>query len=219
MLPKAQLTSYFRMSGSRWVTTPQWLSRLWRYFLYSSFVYSWHLFLISYSSVRPIPFLSFIVPIFAWNVPWVSLIFLKRSLVFPILFSSISLHWSLKKAFLSLLAILWNSAFKCLYLSFSPSLNGKWMGKKWKQWETLLWGAPKSLQIDGDCSHEIKSCLLLGRRAMTNLYSILKSRDITLPAKACLVKAMVFPVVMYGFKSWTVRKAAHWRVDAFELWC
>ena len=80
-------------------------------FLYSSSGYSWHLFLISYASVRSLPFLSFIKPIFAWNVPFVSLIFLKRSLVFPILlFSSISLHWSLRKPFLSLLAILWNSA-------------------------------------------------------------------------------------------------------------
>ena len=91
-------------------------------FLYSS-VYSCHLFLISSASVSSIPFLSFIEPIFAWNVLLVSLIFLKRSLVFPILlFSSISLHWSLRKAFLSLLAILWNSAFKWIYLSFSPLL-------------------------------------------------------------------------------------------------
>ena len=89
-------------------------------FLYSSSVYSCHLFLISSASVRSIPFLSFIEPIFAWNVPLVSLIYLKRSLVLPILFfSSISLHWSLKTAFLSLLAVLWNSAFRCLYLSFS----------------------------------------------------------------------------------------------------
>ena len=89
-------------------------------FLYRSSVYSCHLFLISSATVRSIPFQSFIEPIFAWNVPLVSLILLKRSLVFPILFfSSISLHWSLKKAFLSLLAILWNSAFSWLYLSFS----------------------------------------------------------------------------------------------------
>ena len=92
-------------------------------FLYSSSVYSYHLFLISSASVRSVPFLSFIKPIFTWNVPLVSLIFLKRSLVFPILlFSSISLHWSLKKTFSSLLAILWNSAFRCLYLSFAPLL-------------------------------------------------------------------------------------------------
>ena len=86
---------------------------------YSSLVYCCHIFLIPSASVRSIPFLSFIVPTYAWIVPLVFLIFLKRSLVFPILYSSISLHWSLRKAFLSLLAILWNSAFKWLYLSFS----------------------------------------------------------------------------------------------------
>ena len=72
---------------------------------------------------------------------------------------------------------------------------------------------------DGDCSHEIKRCLLLGRKAMTKLDSILKSRGITLPTKVCLVKAMVFPVVMYGCESWTVKKAERQRIDAFELWC
>ena len=113
MLPNAHLTSHSRMSGSRWVITPSWLSRSWRSFLYSSSVYFCHLFLISSASVKSIPFLSFIEPIFAWNVPLVSLVFLKTSLVFPILlFSSISLHGSLRKAFLPLLAILWNSAFK-----------------------------------------------------------------------------------------------------------
>ena len=113
MLSKAHLTSHSRMSGYRWVITPLWLSGSWRSFLYSSSVYSCHLFLIYSASVRSIQFVSFIEPIFAWNVPLVSLIFLKRSLVFPILvFSSISLHWLLREAFLSLLAILWNSAFK-----------------------------------------------------------------------------------------------------------
>ena len=72
---------------------------------------------------------------------------------------------------------------------------------------------------DDDCSHEIKRYLLLGRKALTNLDSILKSRDITLPTKVCLVKAMVFPVVMYGCERWTIKKAEHQRVDAFELWC
>ena len=75
------------------------------------------------------------------------------------------------------------------------------------------------ITADGDCSHEIKRCLLLGRKVMTNLDSILKSRDITLPTKGCLVKAMVFPVVMYGCESWTVKKAERRRIDAFELWC
>ena len=72
---------------------------------------------------------------------------------------------------------------------------------------------------DGDYSHEIKSCLLLGRKAMTNIDSILKSRDITLPTKVCLVKAMVFPVVMYGCENWTIKKAEHQKTDAFKLWC
>ena len=122
MLHKHHLTLHFRMSGSRWVITPSWLSGSWSSFLYSS-VYSCYLFLISSASVRSIPFLSFTELIFAWNVPLVSLIFLKRCLVFPILlFSSVSLHWSLRKAFLSLLDILWNSAFKWVYLSFSPLL-------------------------------------------------------------------------------------------------
>ena len=76
-----------------------------------------------------------------------------------------------------------------------------------------------NITADGDCSHEIKRCLLLGRKVMTNLDSILKSRDITLSTKVHLVKAMVFPVVMYGCESWTIKKAEHPRIDAFELWC
>ena len=91
------------------------------------------------------------------------------------------------------------------------------MGKQWKQRQTLFFWAPKSLQ-NGDCSHEIKRHLLLGRKVMTNLDSIFKSRDITLPTKVHLVKAMAFPVVMYGCESWTVRKAERRRIDAFELW-
>ena len=75
------------------------------------------------------------------------------------------------------------------------------------------------ITADGDCSHEVKWCLLLGRKAMTNLDSILKSRDIPLSTDVCLVKAMVFPVVMYGCEIWTIKKAERWRIDAFELWC
>ena len=75
------------------------------------------------------------------------------------------------------------------------------------------------ITADGDCSHEIKRCLLLGRKAMTNLDSILKTRDITLSTKVCLVKTMVFPVVMYGCESWTIKKAEGQRIDALELWC
>ena len=82
----------------------------------------------------------------------------------------------------------------------------------------FIWGGSKII-ADGDCSHEVKKCLLLGRKVMTNLDSILKSRDITMPTKVHLVKAMVFPVVMYGCESWTIKKAKHQRIDAFELWC
>ena len=81
----------------------------------------------------------------------------------------------------------------------------------------IFWGS--NITADGDCSHEIKRCLLLGRKVMTNLDIILKSRDITLPTKVHLVQAMVFPVVMYVCESWTIKKAEHQRIDAFELWC
>ena len=91
------------------------------------------------------------------------------------------------------------------------------MGKKWKQWETLFWWVQDT--VDGDCSHEIKRCLLLGRKAMINLDSILKRRDITLPPKVHLVKPMIFLGVMYGCESWTIKKAEHERIDAIELWC
>ena len=91
------------------------------------------------------------------------------------------------------------------------------MGKQWKQCQTLFWGGSK-ITADGDCSHEIKRCLLLGRKALTKLDSLLKRRDITLSAKVCLVKAVVFPVVMYGCERWTIKKAECQRIDAFELW-
>ena len=83
--------------------------------------------------------------------------------------------------------------------------------------DSIFWGS--KITAGGDCSHEIKRCLLLGKKVMTNLDSILKCRDFTLSTKVRLVKAMVFPVVMYGHKSWTIRKAERWRIDAFELWC
>ena len=91
------------------------------------------------------------------------------------------------------------------------------MGKQWKLTDFIF--LESKITADGDCSHEIKRRLLLGRKVMTNLDRILKSRDITLPTKVHLVKAMVFPVVMYGFESWTVKKAECQRTDAFELWC
>ena len=95
------------------------------------------------------------------------------------------------------------------------------MGNIWETVETvsdfIFWVS--KITADGDCSHEIKRHLFLGRKVMTNLDSILKSRDIALSTKVCLVKAMVFPVVMYGCESWTIRKAEHRGIDAFELWC
>ena len=91
------------------------------------------------------------------------------------------------------------------------------MGKNWKQWQTVFLGS--KITAEGNCSHEIKRCLLLGRKAVMNLDIILKSRDITLPTKVCLIEDMVFLVVMYGCESWTIKKTEHWRIDAFELWC
>ena len=92
------------------------------------------------------------------------------------------------------------------------------MEKQWKQCQTLFFGSSK-ITADGDYSHEIKRRLLLGRKVMTNLDSIFKSRDIALPTRVHLVKAMVFPVVMYGCESWTVKKAERQRIDALGLWC
>ena len=92
------------------------------------------------------------------------------------------------------------------------------MGKQWKQWQTFIFLCSK-ITANDECSHEIKRCLFLGRKVTTKLDRILKSRDITLPTKVHLVKAMVFPVVMYGCESWAIKKAKPWRIDAFELWC
>ena len=97
------------------------------------------------------------------------------------------------------------------------SFHGKQGEKQWKQWETWFWTS--KITADGDYSHVSKRHLLLGRKAMTNLGSILKSRDITLLIKVHLVKAMVFPVVTYGCENWTIKKAEWWRIDGFELWC
>ena len=104
-----------------------------------------------------------------------------------------------------------------------PSLHSKWWGNSGKkQWLTLfiyLFFFGSNITADGDCSHEIKRCLLLGRKVMTNLDSILKSRNIILPTKIHLVKAMVFTLVMYRCESWTIKKAERWGIDSFELWC
>ena len=92
------------------------------------------------------------------------------------------------------------------------------MGKQWKQWQTLFLGGSQ-ITADIDCSHDIKRRLLFGRNVMTNLDSIFKSRDIILPTKVCFIQAMVFPVVMYGWESWNIRKAEQRRIGAFQLWC
>ena len=105
---------------------------------------------------------------------------------------------------------------KTKIMASGPITSWEIDGKQWKQWLILFLGAPKS---DGDCSHEIKGCLILGSKVMTNIDSILKSRDITLPTKVRLVKAMVFPIAMYGCESPTVKKAECQRIDIFELWC
>ena len=103
-------------------------------------------------------------------------------------------------------------------MAFDPITSWKTDGETVETGADFILGGSK-ITADGECSHEIKRCLLLGRKVMTNLDSILKSRDITLSTKVRLVKAMVFPVVMYGCESWTIKKAEHRRIDAFELWC
>ena len=103
-------------------------------------------------------------------------------------------------------------------MASGPITSWEINGKQWKQCQTLFLEGSK-ICADGDCSREIKRRLLLGRKVMTNLDSIFKSRDITLPTKVHVVKAMVFPVVMYGCESWTIKKAELWGIDAFELWC
>ena len=101
-------------------------------------------------------------------------------------------------------------------MAFGPITSWQIDGETMETVRDFILGGSQ-ITADGDCSHEIKRCLLLGRKAMTNLDSILKSRDITLPSKVCLVKVMVFPVVMYGYESWTIKKTEYQRTDAFEL--
>ena len=103
-------------------------------------------------------------------------------------------------------------------MSFSPLTSWQIDGETMETVTDFIFLGSK-ITADGDCNHEIKRHLLLGRKAMTNLDSILKSRDIALLTKVCIVKALVLPVVMYGYESWTIKKAEHWRIDAFELWC
>ena len=106
---------------------------------------------------------------------------------------------------------------KTKIMASSPITSWQIDGKHWKEWLTLFLGGSK-ITADGDYSNEVKRYLLLGRKVMTNLDSIFKSRDITLPTNVHLVKAMIFPVVMYGCEGWTIKKAEHRRIDAFELW-
>ena len=108
--------------------------------------------------------------------------------------------------------------YKTKIMAFSPITSWQIDGETVETVSDFTFGGSK-ITADGDCSHEINRCLLCGSKAMTNLDRILKSRDITLPTKVHLVKAMVFPVVMYGCESWTVKKAEHQKIDAFELWC
>ena len=107
---------------------------------------------------------------------------------------------------------------KTKIMAYGPITSWKIDGETMETVSDFILGGSK-ITADGDCSQEIKRCLLLGEKVMTNLDSILKSRDITLPTKVCLVKAMVFPVVMYGCESWTIKKADCQGIDAFELWC
>ena len=107
---------------------------------------------------------------------------------------------------------------KIKIMSFSPITSWQTDGETMETVTDFIFLGSR-ITADGDCSHEIKRCLLLERKVMTNLDSILKSRDITLPTKVHLVKAMVFPVVMYGYENWTIKKAEQQRIDIFELWC
>ena len=104
-------------------------------------------------------------------------------------------------------------------MTFGPIISWQIGGKQWKEWLTLLGGGASKITADGDCSHEIRRYLLLGRKATTHLDRLLKSRDISLLTKVHIVKGTIFPVVMYRCESWTTKKAECWRIDAFILWC
>ena len=127
-----------------------------------------------------------------------------------------SLLWTVKEQ--SVKAGLKINIQKTKIMASSPITSWQIVGETMETVTDFIFLGSK-ITADGDCSHEIKRCLLLGRKTMTNLDSIKKSRDITLPTKVHLVKALVFPVVMYGCEHWTLKKAEHGRIDAFELWC
>ena len=126
--------------------------------------------------------------------------------------------WKSKKCPYILLQIKGTIHTRYMIMAYDTITSWQMMGKRWQQWQTVFF---ESCQVtaDSDCSHEIKRWLILVRKAMTNLDSILKSRDITFQTKVHLVKAMVFPVVLYGCESWTIKKAECRRIDALELWC
>ena len=207
MLPKACLTSLSRMSGSKWVTTPLRLSRSFIPFLYSFSVYFCNFFLTFSASVRSLPFLSFIVPIFAWNAPLVSSVFLKKSLVFPILlFSCIPLYCSLKKAFLFLLAILWNSAFSWLYLSLSPL-----------PYASLLFSAICKISLDNHFSflHFFFFGIVLVITSCTILQTSIHSSSGTLPSRPNLIGHHVNSVQSYQACS---KREMRRNISYTEIW-
>ena len=205
---KAHLTSQSRMFDSRWMITPSWLSGSLRSFLYSSSVYSCHLLLISSVSVRSVH------P----EIPNMSLNFLyirtkkNNYFVWVIYFEFLS-HWikpSLK----------WYSVYASIHLTSKWRSSQHFMANRWGNNgnSDRLYFLGSKITVDSDCSLEIKRPLLLGRKSMTNLNSILKSRDITLPTIVHIVKAMIFPVLMYRCESWTIKKTEHLTNDAFKLW-
>ena len=155
--------------------------------------------------------ISLPTPIQSWEI------FSSNKLSFRLLYVCFDKSsWRHGRLFITLQSALSTHSMSICWIKLClRQINGKIDGETVS--DLIFWGS--KITADGDCSHEIKRHLLLGRKVMTNLDSILKSRDITLPTKVHLVKAMVFPVVMYGCESWTVKKAEHRRIDAFELWC
>ena len=138
----------------------------------------------------------------------------------PLLFASLftAICKASSDSHFSFLHFSWLKNKKTKIMASSPITSWQIDGETVQTVSDFILGGSK-ITADYDCSHEIKRCLLLGRKVMTNLYSILKSRDITLPTNVHLIKAMVFPVDMYGCESWTIKKVERWRMDAFELWC
>ena len=171
---------------------------------YSLQVHALNIYSVS-STPTPANHLLTILQVWLFEIPYTSNII--QYLSFAVWFISLSIVHTRYTPLLQMQDVL-----------FHYGIIRHYMGKQWKQCQILFFLGSK-ITADGDCSHEIKRCLLLERKVMTNLDSILKSRDITLSTEVRLVKAMFFPVVMYGCDSWTVKKAERQRIDAFELWC